>query len=76
MPSAPDPITSTPDQPGQPYDATSEASLGKWKTVPGPANSSGEASSEWEGGSGGWSQTLVRVSEPAMLARTLTAVTP
>jgi hypothetical protein len=59
MPAAPDPITSTPDKPGQPYDATSEASLGKWTTVEaGPANSSGKASGEWEGGPGGWKQTL------------------
>jgi len=58
MPAAPDPVTSTPDQSWQPYDATAEGSVGKWKTVTaGPANSSGEASSEWEGGPGGWQQT-------------------
>ena len=58
MPAAPDPITSTPDTTGQPYDAAAEASVGKWKTVEsGPANSSGQASAEWEGGPGGWRQT-------------------
>jgi hypothetical protein len=60
MPTAPDPITSTPDVPGQPYDATSEAPIGKWKSVDpesGPADRAGRASGDFESGEGGWTQT-------------------
>jgi hypothetical protein len=59
MPSAPSPVTSTPDVPGQPYDATSSASIGKWKSVDansGPANASGKAAGDFES-SGKWKQT-------------------
>ena len=39
MADAPSPIVSTPSQPGQPYDATSMASVGGWsKVVSGPAS--------------------------------------
>jgi hypothetical protein len=61
MPTAPDPITSTPDVPGQPYDATSEAPIGKWKSVDpesGPASfESGAATGDFPSGEGGWTQT-------------------
>lgn len=58
MASAPDPITSPPPVPGQPYDATSHAAAGKWACVEsGPADSSGHASADFEGGPGPWKQT-------------------
>jgi hypothetical protein len=60
MPAAPDPITSTPPVPGQPYDATSEASIGKWASVDpksGPAGASGQSAGDFENGPGPWKQT-------------------
>jgi hypothetical protein len=61
MASAPSPITSTPDVPGQPYDAADDGPIGKWASVnknSGPANwSTGEATGEFESGPGPWKQT-------------------
>ena len=64
MPSAPDPVTSPPDVPGQPYDATdSGGSIGKWRKVPdgGASEGFGEAHGEWPGNGdsdgGDWKQT-------------------
>ena len=59
MPSTPAGITSDPDVPGQPYDATSSAAIGKWKSVDansGPCNMQGQATGDFESGDG-WSQT-------------------
>ena len=60
MASAPSPITSPPPVPGQPYDATSGSSLGKWVSVDknsGPASmSTGMCTGDFESGDG-WSQT-------------------
>jgi hypothetical protein len=59
VPSAPGPITSPPDVPGQPYDATSSATIGKWKSVnmnSGPCDMQGNASGDFESADG-WSQT-------------------
>jgi hypothetical protein len=60
MATAPSPITSPPDVPGQPYDATSEGPVGKWQSVDpqsGPADMSGKASGDFENGPGPWKQT-------------------
>lgn len=60
MPRVPAGITSTPEVPGQPWDATSSAPVGKWQSVDG---NSGPASFESPNASGdwpsedGWSQT-------------------
>jgi hypothetical protein len=60
MPRVPAGITSTPDVPGQPYDATSGSALGKWKPVDansGPASmDSGACTGDFESDSD-WSQT-------------------
>lgn len=59
MASAPDPITSPPDVPGQPYDATYEGTVSGWVSVDpnsGPANAQGQATGDFESGSG-WKQT-------------------
>jgi hypothetical protein len=59
MPQAPDPITSPPEVPGQPWDATSEAPVGKWVSVnpnSGPASPEGTATGEFPG-DGVWKQT-------------------
>jgi hypothetical protein len=60
MPRVPAGITSPPDVPGQPYDATSDGPVGKWKSVnsnSGPASfESGQATGEFES-DGDWSQT-------------------
>jgi hypothetical protein len=60
MPTAPDPITSTPGVPGQPYDATSTGPIGKWQSVDtksGPCDMAGNATGDWESGPGPWKQT-------------------
>jgi len=61
VPTAPDPVTSTPDVPGQPYDATSEGPVGKWQSVDpasGPADfCTGKATGDFEDGPGPWRQT-------------------
>lgn len=61
MAQAPDPITSTPDVPGQPWDATSESPAGKWKSVDpdsGPASiTTGACTGDFESGPGPWRQT-------------------
>jgi hypothetical protein len=60
VPTAPDPITSPPPVPGQPYDATSEGSIGKWQSVDpksGPCDMHGNATGDWENGPGPWRQT-------------------
>jgi len=60
MPSAQNPIVSTSDAPGQPYDATSDATVAGWAPVDrnsGPANASGEASGDFETGPSPWKQT-------------------
>ena len=59
MATAPDPITSPPNVPGQPYDATAEGPVAGWADLPesGPANASGTATSDFENGPGPWRQT-------------------
>ena len=60
MPSAPEPITSAPEVPGQPYDATSDATISGWVSVnskSGPADRNGNASGDFESGPGPWKQT-------------------
>ena len=60
MPDAPSPITSSPDVPGQPYDATSEAAVGRWKSVDpnsGPAGPDGSVTGEFgDDGTAEWKQ--------------------
>jgi hypothetical protein len=60
MPRVSGPITSTPEVPGQPWDATSSATVAGWKSVDsgsGPASmTTGEATGDFESDSG-WSQT-------------------
>jgi hypothetical protein len=57
VPDAPDPITSAPSQPGQPYDATSDGALDPWvKVKSGPADMQGNVSGDWPD-SGPWQQT-------------------
>jgi hypothetical protein len=60
MATAPDPITSTPDVPGQPYDATAHGTVSRWASVDGnsgPADMAGNATGEFESGPGPWKQT-------------------
>lgn len=60
MASASGPVTSTPDVPGQPYDATSDATIAGWVPVDrnsGPANAQGQASGDFESGPSPWKQT-------------------
>jgi hypothetical protein len=62
MASAPSPVTSPPDVPGQPYDAADDGPLGKWVSVnpqSGPCDLSGEgnATGSFESGPGPWRQT-------------------
>jgi len=58
MPDAPSPITSPPAQPGQPYDATSTAPLGGWRSVDGEAGTGGDHFAGLpDAGEGGWKQT-------------------
>lgn len=64
MPKVPSPITSPPNVPGQPWDATAEGAVGKWtKTTEGGAASftTGEIDGDWPAngtsGDGGWQQT-------------------
>ncbi len=59
MASAPSPITSPPDVPGQPWDSTSDATVVGWVSVDrnsGPANMSGQATGDFDSGDG-WKQT-------------------
>jgi len=61
MPRVPAGVTSTPEVPGQPWDATSSAPVSGWKSVDansGPASfDSGQAAGDFESGEGGWTQT-------------------
>jgi len=63
MADAPNPITSPPNVPGQPYDATGEGSIGKWEKIPdgGAADRAGNIAGGWSdngASSGGdWEQT-------------------
>jgi hypothetical protein len=60
MPRVPDPVTSPPEVPGQPYDATAGNAIGKWQSVnvnSGPADMSGHATGDWPDGPGPWKQT-------------------
>lgn len=61
MATTPDPITSTPDVPGQPYDATSGETISRWASVDknsGPADwKTGNATGDFEDGPGPWKQT-------------------
>lgn len=61
MASAPDPITSPPDVPGQPYDATEDGTVGKWVSVNskgGPVDiATGRTTGDFPSGDGGWEQT-------------------
>jgi hypothetical protein len=61
MPRVPSGVTSTPEVPGQPWDATSSSAAGPWKSVDansGPASfESGQATGDFESGEGGWEQT-------------------
>jgi hypothetical protein len=60
MPRVPSGITSTPEVPGQPWDATSDSPVAGWKSVDansGPASfESGAATGDFES-SDGWEQT-------------------
>jgi hypothetical protein len=61
MPSAPDPITSPPDVPGQPWDATASETVGKWVPVDersGEAGPQGTVTGEFPSdGASVWKQT-------------------
>jgi hypothetical protein len=61
MPDAPDPITSPPAVAGQPWDASSDATVAGWTSVDsgsGPASmTDGHATGEFEDGPGPWKQT-------------------
>ncbi len=61
MPDAPSPISSAPNVPGQPWDATSDATVGKWKPVDaesGPAGPDGSVNGEFPNdGASEWKQT-------------------
>lgn len=61
MPRVPSGVTSTPEVAGQPWDATSSATVAGWKSVDaesGPASfESGSATGDFESGEAGWSQT-------------------
>lgn len=61
MPDAPSPVTSPPPVPGQPWDATSDATVSRWQPVDsgsGPASLvTGEAAGDFEDGPGPWRQT-------------------
>lgn len=61
MASAPDPITSPPDVPGQPYDATDDGPCGKWASVnpnSGPVDmATGKVTGEFDDDDGPWRQT-------------------
>jgi hypothetical protein len=60
MADAPSPVTSAPGVPGQPYDATSDATIAGWSTVDrnsGPANAQGQASGDFDSGPSPWKQT-------------------
>ena len=59
MPRTPAGITSDPEVPGQPWDATSDATVGKWVSVNpkgGPCDMNGNATGDFPSGDG-WSQT-------------------
>lgn len=57
MATAPDPIASSPDVPGQPYDATDTGPVGPWvKVTSGPADMSGHVAGDWPD-SAPWRQT-------------------
>lgn len=59
MPTAPEPVTAVPAESWQPWDATSSATKAGWKSVDGnsgPANASGQATGDFDSGSG-WEQT-------------------
>jgi hypothetical protein len=63
MPAAPDPVTGTPDQDFQPYDATiagHDNPMGGWASVDansGPAGKDGKATGPFPDGPGPWKQT-------------------
>ena len=60
MAEAPDPVAASPDVPGQPWDATSDATVAGWKSVnpnSGPVNMSGGVSGDFEDGPAPWKQT-------------------
>lgn len=60
MPDAPAPIESSPNVPPQPYDATEDGDIGKWKSVNplgGPADMQGHSTGDFDSGPGPWKQT-------------------
>lgn len=60
MPDSPPKVTSAPGVPGQPWDATSDATVAGWKSLDansGPANQSGNATGDFEDGPAPWKQT-------------------
>lgn len=61
MPDAPQNVVAAPEVPGQPWDATSEASIAGWASVDaasGPASmSTGQSSGDFEDGPSPWKQT-------------------
>ncbi len=60
MAEAPNPVASSPDVPGQPWDATSNATVAGWKSVDnnaGPANMAGQATGDFDDGPAPWKQT-------------------
>ena len=59
MPRVPSGVTSPPEVPGQPWDATSNATVAGWKSVDGgsgPADMSGNATGDFPSADG-WTQT-------------------
>jgi len=60
MPTAPEPITSTPDQSFQPYSATEDGEVDHWQSVDhnsGPVDMQMQVTGEFEDGPGPWRQT-------------------
>ena len=48
MADTPAPVSSAPNQPGQPYDATSDAALGPWVKLPGgPCDGAGNITGDF-----------------------------
>lgn len=57
MADAPDPVTSAPSQPGQPYDATSMAPVAGWAKLPGgPCGPDGRLTGQDFPSDGPWRQ--------------------
>lgn len=60
MPAAPDPITSPPNQPFQPYSATEDGNVDHWQSVDpnsGPCDMEMNVTGDFPDGPGPWRQT-------------------